>query len=102
LPLKNATADDIARAERYRKQVGERLAAIRGVAEEAPMTQKEFGKRIGCSQQTVNNWEKGRCSIDPFYAVQISERWGFTTSWLYEGKSNATLSTVLLRRLADA
>lgn len=39
--------------------IGERIKLIRGDPEEDGLTQEQFASKIGVSQSTVQNWEKG-------------------------------------------
>jgi transcriptional regulator with XRE-family HTH domain len=48
-------------------------------------TQVRFSKRTGISQQSINNWVKGRASPSLAQAIKICQRTGATLDYLYRG-----------------
>lgn len=51
-------------------------------AKHGKMSQKDFGKSIGVSAQTVNAWEKDVFKISPKNLAKIREVYGVSTSEL--------------------
>ena len=49
------------------------------------MTSKEFADFVGISENTIYNYEKGRCMPQLYTAVQIAERLGTSLDGLMNG-----------------
>jgi DNA-binding XRE family transcriptional regulator len=50
------------------------------------MNQKEFGDFVGTSENTVYNYEKGRCMPQLYTAMVIAEKLGISLDELLRGK----------------
>jgi transcriptional regulator with XRE-family HTH domain len=64
------------------KAVGRRVRELRGFG----MTQEEFAKRIGISQNYLSVMERGKVEIGAEILLRISEEFGKTIEWLLTGR----------------
>ena len=64
------------------KVVGRRIRELRGF----DMTQEEFAKRIGVSQNYLSTMEHGKVQIGAEILLRISWEFGKSLEWLLTGK----------------
>ena len=49
------------------------------------INQQKMAESLGVSTQRLNNWEKGRSSIDHYHAQKYRELFGISLDWLIAG-----------------
>src|ERR1700757_2518511 len=64
------------------KAVGRRIRELRGF----DMTQEEFARRIGVSQNYLSTMEHGKVQIGAEILLRISQEFGKSIEWLLTGK----------------
>ena len=64
------------------KTVGRRIRELRGF----DMTQKEFARRIGISQNYLSTMERGNVQIGSEILLKMSREFGKTIEWLLTGE----------------
>ena len=64
------------------KLVGRRIRELRGF----DLTQEEFARRIGVSQNYLSTMEHGKVQIGAEILLRISQEFGKTIEWLLTGK----------------
>jgi len=77
-------------------KVGERLRRIR---KESGLSQRDFGRKCGVSQNMISLYEKGRSRAPVDFYVQVAHLGGKTIEWLLTGHEDHTLET--LREVRD-
>ncbi len=70
-----------AQAEVNWKAVGRRVRELRGF----DLTQKEFARRIGVSQNYLSMMERGKVEIGATILLRIARKFGKTLEWLLTG-----------------
>ena len=73
------------RSERFAvdwKPVGRRIRELRGF----DMTQEEFARRIGVSQNYLSTMEHGKVQIGAEILLRISQEFGKSIEWLLTGE----------------
>ncbi len=63
------------------KSVGRRIRELRGFE----MTQEEFARRVGVSQNYLSNMERGKVEIGAEIILRISREFGKSLEWLLTG-----------------
>ena len=71
-----------ARVEVDWKLVGRRIRELRGF----DMTQEEFARRIGVSQNYLSTMEHGKVEIGAVILLRISREFGKSLEWLLTGE----------------
>jgi transcriptional regulator with XRE-family HTH domain len=66
----------------YIKEVSLRIIHIMNALGDS---QVRFSKRTGISQQSINNWVKGRAAPSLAQALKICQRTGATLDYIYRG-----------------
>lgn len=64
------------------KRVGRRIRELRGF----DMTQEEFARRIGVSQNYLSTMEHGKVEIGSEILLRISREFGRSMEWLLTGE----------------
>ena len=64
------------------KRVGRRIRELRGF----DMTQEEFARRIGVSQNYLSTMEHGKVEIGAEILLRISREFGKSMEWLLTGE----------------
>jgi hypothetical protein len=64
------------------KLLGRRIRELRGI----DMTQKEFARRIGVSQNYLSTMEHGNVEIGAEILLRISREFGKSLEWLLTGQ----------------
>ena len=64
------------------KKVGRRIRELRGF----DLTQEEFARRIGISQNYLSTMERGKVQIGSEILLKISREFGITIEWLLTGE----------------
>jgi transcriptional regulator with XRE-family HTH domain len=64
------------------KLVGRRIRILRGI----DMTQEEFARRIGVSQNYLSTMEHGKVEIGAVILLKISREFGKSLEWLLTGE----------------
>jgi transcriptional regulator with XRE-family HTH domain len=64
------------------KTVGRRIRELRGF----DLTQEEFARRIGISQNYLSTMERGRVQIGAEILLKISREFGKSIEWLLTGE----------------
>ena len=64
------------------KTVGRRIRELRGF----DLTQEEFSRRIGISQNYLSTMERGRVQIGAEILLKISREFGKSIEWLLTGE----------------
>ena len=64
------------------KPVGRRIRELRGF----DMTQEEFARRIGVSQNYLSTMEHGKVQIGAEILLRISQEFGKSIEWLLTGE----------------
>lgn len=77
-------------------KIGERLRHIR---KESGLSQREFGRRCGVSQNMISLYEKGRSRASVDFYVQVAHLGGKTIEWLLMGHRDHAMET--LREMRD-
>jgi len=72
-------------------KIGERLRSIR---KESGLSQRDFGRRYGVSQNMVSLYEKGRSRASVDFYVHMARLGGKTLEWLLTGQQDHTLETL--------
>lgn len=65
---------------------------LKGIRNDMNLSAKEFGKRIGCSEDTVYNYETGRTKIPPEIIDKILELTGLKYEDIIFYNKNTTKS----------
>lgn len=78
------------------RATGERLRRIR---KESGLSQCEFGRRFGVSQNMISLYEKGRSRASVDFYVQVAKFGGKSIEWLLIGSTDRTSET--LREMRD-
>ena len=65
--------------EDIKKKIGNKIAEIR---RDNNLSQKDFGKKLGVSQDTVSLWEKGKSFPATEYVIEISQLFQIPTDEL--------------------
>jgi len=65
------------------KLVGRRIRGLRGF----DMTQEEFARRIGVSQNYLSTMEHGKVEIGAVILLRISQEFGKSLEWLLTGET---------------
>jgi len=71
--------------------VGQRLLRIR---KESQLSQREFGRRFGVSQNMISLYEKGRSRGSVEFYIQVAQFGGRTIEWLLVGCEDRTTETL--------
>ena len=77
-------------------QIGERLRRIR---KESGLSQRDFGRHFGVSQNMISLYEKGKSHASVEYCVRAALLGGKTIEWLLTGQPDTTIET--LREMHD-
>ncbi|PYU30020.1 MAG: hypothetical protein DMG31_15175 [Acidobacteria bacterium] len=64
------------------KAVGRRIRELRGI----DLTQREFGARIGVSQNYLSTMEHGKVQVGAEILLKIGREFGRSIEWLLTGK----------------
>jgi len=72
-------------------EVGRRLRHIRS---EHGLSQREFGRRFGISQNMISLYEKGKSRAPVDFYVRAAQLGGKTIEWLLTGREDRTLETL--------
>ena len=57
------------------------------------LSQEEFGKRISCSRDVINNYERQRANVPPPTELAIASAFGVNLDWLRTGTGEMFLET---------
>ena len=66
------------------KTVGRRIRELRGF----DLTQEEFARRIGISQNYLSTMERGKVQIGSEILLRISREFGKSMEWLLTGEEH--------------
>jgi len=69
-------------------ELQERLKAVRKFSK---MTQADFGKALGCSRDTIANYEGGRAVPTDTFLQLVCAKFPINESWLIDGDGEMTL-----------
>lgn len=58
---------------------------IKELRQALSLSQEEFGKRISCSRDVINNYERQRANVPPPTELAIASAFGVNLNWLREG-----------------
>ncbi len=65
--------------EDIKKKIGNKIAELR---RENNLSQKDFGEKLGVSQDTVSLWEKGKSLPATEYVIEIAQLFQLSTDEL--------------------
>jgi len=71
--------------------VGDRIRRIR---KENGLSQREFGRRFGVSQNMVSLYEKGKSRASVDFYIRVAKFGGKSIEWLLTGRSDNTIETL--------
>ena len=71
------------RPEEWKRQVGQRLRAVRVAA--GYKTAREFAQRIDVGESAYTNWERGERLIEPEDLRKVRDLTGVTSDYIYYG-----------------
>ena len=57
------------------------------------LSQEEFGKKISCSRDVINNYERQRANVPPPTELAIASAFGVNINWLRDGTGEMFLET---------
>lgn len=57
------------------------------------LSQEEFGKKISCSRDVINNYERQRANVPPPTELAIASAFGVNLNWLRDGSGEMFLET---------
>lgn len=57
------------------------------------LSQEEFGKKISCSRDVINNYERQRANVPPPTELAIASAFGVNINWLRDGSGEMFLET---------
>lgn len=63
----------------YDEMVGERAASVRGLL---GITLADAATNLGCTRQTLSNYESGRTPMRARHAMELSRFYGIRVGWL--------------------
>ena len=69
------------RSESWKRQVGQRLRAVRTAA--GYRTAREFAEKLNIEENTLTSWERGERLIEPEDLVAVRELTGVTADYIY-------------------
>jgi transcriptional regulator with XRE-family HTH domain len=78
--------------------VGQRITALRLALGLKP---KQFAERVGIPEQNVNNWAQDKNWPSAPAAIQICQRTGCTTDWIYRGSMAGLPHEIAVRITPD-
>lgn len=67
------------------------------------LSQEEFGKKISCSRDVINNYERLRANVPPPTELAIASAFGVSLKWLRDGEGDMILETKeqFINKVAD-
>jgi len=69
------------RSEEWKRQVGQRLRAVRTAA--GYRTAREFAEKLDIEENTLTSWERGERLIEPEGLAGVRELTGVTADYIY-------------------
>jgi len=72
-------------------KIGERLRQIR---KKSRLSQREFGRQFGISQNMISLYEKGKSRASVEFYMRVAQLGGRTIEWLLTGQEDQTLETL--------
>ena len=57
------------------------------------LSQEEFGKKIACSRDVINNYERQRANVPPPTELAIASAFNVNLEWLHDGTLPMFLET---------
>ncbi len=74
------------RSEEWKRQVGQRLRAVRTAA--GFETARAFARKLGVEENTLTSWERGLRLIEPEDLAAVRQLTGVTSDYIYYGDSS--------------
>ncbi len=71
------------RSDAWKRQVGQRLRAVRTAAGYA--TAREFAEKLDIEENTLTSWERGQRLIEPEDLAGVRKLTGVTADYIYYG-----------------
>ena len=66
---------------------------IKELRQALELSQEEFGKKISCSRDVINNYERQRANVPPPTELAIASAFNVNIEWLRDGKPPMFLET---------
>ena len=75
----------------HNNEIGKRIKLVR---EAEDLTQEQFGRRIGKSLNTVNNWEAGKTKPPDHFMKVIEKEYNLSPKWFRRGQGDMFLPDI--------